>query len=43
MADVVKNIQDHFEYKKELNPIILNDDMKTLIDHGLIYVHGRDK
>lgn len=43
MADVVKNINEHYEYKQQVSPIILNDDMKKLIENGLIYVHGRDK
>ena len=41
--DTVTNINDHYAYKREISPIILNEDMKKLIDNGLIYMHGRDK
>ena len=38
-----KNILSTIEFRHEYLPIILNDEMKELIDSGMMYIHGRDK
>ena len=39
----LKEIFQHLEWRKENLPIIINDMQKSLIDHGFLYTHGRDK
>lgn len=43
IKNTVSNIQAHLEFRRQTLPVILNDNMKTLIDKGLFYMHGRDR
>lgn len=41
--DTVKSMKAQETFKKEKCPIILNDNMKSFIDTGFMYLHGRDR
>ena len=38
-----KNILKHMDWREEMFPIILDDDMKKIINSGQYYIHGRDR
>ena len=37
------NIKQHLKWRKQRLPIILSDQMKSLLDSGFSYIHGRDR
>jgi hypothetical protein len=39
----VDNIIEHIEWREEIKPIVLNYNQRKLLDHGYLYIHGRDK
>lgn len=38
-----KNILKTVEWREKVHPVILNDNMKELLDNGYMYIHGRDR
>ena len=41
--DTLKNIVENLEHLETVRPIILNDNMKELLEAGLMYMTGRDR
>lgn len=41
--DTYKNMVNTLEFRQKHLPFLLNEDMKKLIDHGMQYIHGRDR
>ena len=38
-----KNIISTLDFRREYMPCILNDEIKEIVDSGMMYLHGRDK
>lgn len=43
LKNTFKNIVKTLAWRDEIRPIILTEDMKLLLDHGYMYLHGRDR
>jgi hypothetical protein len=41
--DIYKNINEHTEWISTAKPFLINDEVKELLDSGMMYIHGRDK
>jgi hypothetical protein len=43
IKESVNNLVEHLEWREEVRPVILNEKQKKMLDHGYLYIHGRDR
>lgn len=41
--DMWKNIEEHLDWISTARPFLINDEVKQLLDDGMMYLHGRDR